>query len=102
MDYSLNDDDKKKLISEFIIPNNIPIPIKISPNLAGDIFVIIPKGIKSLGWVTSRNGKYVFIILLLNDKNVIYDANVYPLLFLEGENVVVDTLFFGTFFNCLL
>jgi len=99
MDYSLNVDDKKKLISEFIIPSNIPIPIKISPTLSGDIFVIIPKGIKSLGWVTYRNGKNVFIILLLNDKNVIYDAIVYPL-FLEGENVVVDTLFFGTFFNC--
>ena len=94
MEYTLNEDDKKILIAEFIVPNNIPFPTKMSPNLSGNIFVIMPKGIKSLGWITFRNGKNVFIVLLLNDKNVIYDAIIYPLLFLDGENTAIDTLFF--------
>ena len=100
MDYTLSEDDKKILIAEFIVPNNIPVLGKMSPTLSGDIFVVIPKGIKSLGWITFRNGENVFIVLLLNDKNVIYDAIIYPLLFLDGEKDVIDTLFFGTFFNC--
>jgi hypothetical protein len=65
--------------------------------VSADLYMIIPKGVKSFAWLTYENDKNVCYILHLNKRHKICKAQKYCACF--SNDLAYGTVFYGTFFE---
>jgi hypothetical protein len=92
----LTQEDKKQLLNRF--PSlELSYENVLHKKVSADLYMLIPKGLKSFAWFTYwKENNYCFI-LLLNNKNNICDITPYSVYF--DSKLSLGTVMYGTLFS---
>jgi hypothetical protein len=92
----LTQEDKKKLLDRF--PSlELSYEHVLHKKVYADLYMLIPKGQKAFAWFTYWQEKNYCFVLLLNDKNNIYNIIPYPVCF--DSKLSLGTVLYGTLFS---
>jgi hypothetical protein len=92
----LTREEKTQLLKRFP-PLELSYENILHKKVSADVYMLIPAGQKAFAWFTYWLDKNVCFLLLLNEKNNIYDIKHYPLCF--DSCLALNTVVYGTLFR---